>query len=89
VPKGLADLLKEFVSDRSPGLVFTNRLGKPLSQTNLFRRSLHPILAELGVKRAGRPPWHAAHQHSEGIRYKPPGGEIRMCLRVGRMRPIK
>jgi integrase len=53
VPKGLADLLKAFVSDRPPGLVFTNRLGKPLSQTNLLRRSLHPILAELGVKRAG------------------------------------
>ena len=27
--------------------------------------------------------------HSEGIAYKPPCGEIAMCLRVGRMRPIK
>jgi len=27
--------------------------------------------------------------HSEGIAYKPPCGEIVMCLRVGRMGPIK
>jgi hypothetical protein len=27
--------------------------------------------------------------HSEGIRYKPQGGEIRMCPGVGRMGPIK
>ena len=27
--------------------------------------------------------------HSEGITYKPPCGEIAMCLRVGRMGPIK
>ena len=27
--------------------------------------------------------------HSEGIAYKPPCGEIAMCLRVGRMGPIK
>jgi len=27
--------------------------------------------------------------HSEGIWYKPPGGEIWMCPRVGRMGPIK
>ena len=26
--------------------------------------------------------------HSEGIWYKPPSGEIGMCLRVGRMGPI-
>ena len=31
----------------------------------------------------------SALRHSEGIAYKPPCGEIAMCLRVGRMRPIK
>ena len=31
----------------------------------------------------------SALPHSEGIAYKPPCGEIAMCLRVGRMRPIK
>jgi integrase len=49
----LADLLKAFVGDRRSGLLFTNRTGKPLSQTNLLRRSLHPILAELKVEKAG------------------------------------
>jgi integrase len=48
----LASLLKAFIENRS-GLVFTNRGGKPLSQTNVLRRSLHPILQELGVERAG------------------------------------
>jgi len=49
----LADLLKAFVGDRRSGLLFTNRSGKPLSQTNLLRRSLHPVLAELNVAKAG------------------------------------
>jgi integrase len=40
---GLANLLKPFIGNRS-GLVFTNRVGKPLSQTKVLRRSLHPIL---------------------------------------------
>jgi hypothetical protein len=31
----------------------------------------------------------SALPHSEGIAYKPPCGEIAMCLRVGRMRPTK
>jgi hypothetical protein len=30
-----------------------------------------------------------AHQHSEGISYKPQSGEIEVCSRVGRMRSIK
>jgi integrase len=43
-------LLKSFIGDRESGLVFTNQVGKPLSQTNVVRRSLHPILKELGAK---------------------------------------
>jgi integrase len=49
----LAGLLRTFVGDRQSGLVFTNRVGEPLSQTNLLRRSLHPILKELGAEKAG------------------------------------
>ncbi len=49
----LARLLKAFTAGRQSGLVFTNRVGAPLSQTNLLRRSLHPILAELNVEKAG------------------------------------
>jgi integrase len=53
VSKELAELLKAFVHGRRSGIVFQNRAGKPLSQTNLLRRSLHPILAELKVEKAG------------------------------------
>ena len=49
----VAELLKSFVAGRDSGLVFANRAGKPLSQTNLARRSLHPILKELGVEKTG------------------------------------
>jgi integrase len=48
----LAALLSEFVKDRQ-GLLFANKKGAPLSQTNELRRSLHPVLAELGVEKAG------------------------------------
>lgn len=49
----LAELLRAFVGNRQSGLMFANKFGKPLSQTNLLRRSLHRILAELGVEKAG------------------------------------
>ncbi|HMD44127.1 MAG TPA: site-specific integrase [Candidatus Acidoferrum sp.] len=51
--KPLASLLKSFVDDCANGLVFANKAGKPLSQTNLARRSLHPILKELGLEKTG------------------------------------
>jgi integrase len=50
---GLATLLSNFVKDRPNGLLFANKSGKPLSQTNLLRRSLHPILKGLGAEKAG------------------------------------
>jgi len=49
----LAKLLKSFVGDRRSGLVFANNAGRPLSQTNLVRRSLHPILEQLEVEKSG------------------------------------
>jgi integrase len=49
----LTELLKAFVEGRQSVLLFANKSGKPLSQTNLLRRSLHPILKELGVEKAG------------------------------------
>lgn len=51
--KPLADLLKASAGDRQSGLIFANKAGKPLSQTNLARRLLHPILSDLGVEKAG------------------------------------
>jgi integrase len=68
----LADLLKAFIGDRQSGSVFSNRAGKPLSQTNIVRRSLHPILKELGVEQTGfhamrrfRTTWLRKHQAPE------------------------
>jgi integrase len=52
VGPSLASFLKGFIEDRS-GLVFINRAFKPLSQTNVLRRSLHPLLKELGVEETG------------------------------------
>jgi integrase len=49
----LAGMLRVFVAERQSGLVFRNRIGLPMSQTNLVRRSLHPILKTLGVEKAG------------------------------------
>jgi integrase len=49
----LAKLLKLHIGVRQSGLLFANKEDRPLSQTNLRRRSLHPILKELGVEKAG------------------------------------
>jgi len=49
----LAALLRAFLGERRSGLLFSNRSGKPLSQTNVARRSLHPILEELKVEKTG------------------------------------
>ena len=53
VSADLANLLKQFIGDRESGLIFANGAGRPLSQTNVLRRSLHPILEELGVGKTG------------------------------------
>jgi len=49
----LANLLRALITNRPSGLLFANKAGRPLSQTNLLRRSLHPILKELGTEKAG------------------------------------
>ena len=49
----LASLLKAHVGQRTSGLIFGNAKGKPLSQTNILKRSLYPILKSLGLEKAG------------------------------------
>jgi len=49
----LAKLLNNFIGSRQSGFLFANQAGKPLSQTNVVRRSLHPILEDLGVPKTG------------------------------------
>ena len=50
---GLAAILKDFVADRKTGFLFRNAVGKPLAQSNVLRRSLHPVLESLEVPRRG------------------------------------
>jgi integrase len=45
-------MLREFIGDRK-GLVFCTRTGKPISQSNLLKRQLHPLLKELGMDICG------------------------------------
>jgi integrase len=49
----LATMLNEFIAGRTSGCLFQNAVGKPLAQSNVLRRSLHPILDALEVPKAG------------------------------------
>jgi hypothetical protein len=49
----VAHLLKQFIAGRTEGFVFQTRNGKPLSQSNILKRHLHPILGELGISKRG------------------------------------
>jgi integrase len=49
----LGEMLKAHIGDRTVGFLFASLKGNPLSQSNVLRRDLHPILAELGVNKAG------------------------------------
>jgi integrase len=49
----MAAMLKEYIGDRKDGLLFASRSGKPLGQSNVLRRTLHPILKELGEPQCG------------------------------------
>lgn len=45
--------LKQFIGDRTSGLLFRSKNGRPLLQSNLLRSSLHPILKELNQPKSG------------------------------------
>lgn len=49
----VAKLLSDFIGDRTSGYIFCTSKGKPLGQSNILRRSLHPVLEKLGIKRCG------------------------------------
>jgi integrase len=49
----LAAILKAFIGERKSGLLFQTKNGRPLSQSNVVRRCLHPILKKLGREKAG------------------------------------
>lgn len=49
----LATMLQTHVGQRKSGLLFSTATGKPISQTNILKRSLHPILKEMKCDKAG------------------------------------
>jgi integrase len=48
-----ASLLKAFLRDRRKGFIFQTTSGKPVTQTNLLRRELHPLLESLDIPPCG------------------------------------
>jgi integrase len=48
-----AQVLAGFLGERRTGFIFRASNGSPLAQSNVLRRSLHPILKEMGCEKAG------------------------------------
>ena len=70
----VAAMLKDFIGERKEGLLFCSKTGKPLSQWNVLRRSLHPVLAKLNQPKCGahafrrfRLTWLRKNDVSEGL----------------------
>src|SRR2546426_12274918 len=51
----VAALLKEFLAGRTTGLVFQNRVGRPLNPSNIRNRVIHPLLRMKGLPTGGNP----------------------------------
>lgn len=49
----VAKMLSDFIGDHNGGFMFHTSTGKPLGQSNILRRSLHPVLETLGIKSCG------------------------------------
>ncbi len=49
----VGDLLKQFLGERTDGFIFQTRSGKPISQTNILKRELYPILEDLDITKRG------------------------------------
>jgi integrase len=49
----VAKTLSDFIGDRKNGFIFRTSAGKPLGQSNILRRGLHPVLETLRIKRCG------------------------------------
>jgi integrase len=53
VKPSVIELLKEHVNGRTEGSLFSSRNGRPLRNTNVLRRQLHPVLQKLGIPVGG------------------------------------
>jgi integrase len=46
-------MLRKYIGERKSGLLFSSKSGKQLGQSNILRRTLHPILGELNQPKCG------------------------------------
>ena len=53
LPKSVAKLLMDFIGDRKSGFLFCSKNSKPLSESNIVNRWLHPMLEQLKAPKAG------------------------------------
>ena len=53
LPKSVAKLLIDFIGDRKSGFLFCSKNSKPLSESNIVNRWLHPMLEQLKAPKAG------------------------------------
>ena len=53
ISPGLSTALSSFIGSRTDGFLFANQRNRPLLQTNILKRSLHPLLKTLGIPRMG------------------------------------
>ena len=60
----VAEILKTLIGDRTAGLLFQSRNGLPLSQSNISRRHLHPVLKKVG---AAKTSFHAFRRFSDNV----------------------
>ena len=49
----VASLLKQYIGDRKKGYIFQTIGGKAVTQANVLKRELHPLLATLGIGKRG------------------------------------
>ena len=45
-------MLRDFIGERKIGFLFKSRVGEPLCQTNVLKRSLHSILESMKSQKA-------------------------------------
>jgi integrase len=60
----LAALVQKYIGDRTSGFLFQTSTGLPMSQRNIARDSLHPILKKIGRESAG---FHTFRRFRESI----------------------
>ncbi len=53
IDTGLAETLKQYIGGKQAGRVFEARNGSPISENNVLKRVLHPLLKRLDISKAG------------------------------------